>query len=84
MSAPAAKAPVKAAAKPAVPVKGTAPAKSATKATTAAAPAKKTIQKFGMQVQKSKNIYVFRNGDKHHKGEKVTIRAGKTFEQVGN
>jgi len=31
------------------------------------------VTKFGLQVAKAKVIYVFRNGDKHHKGEKLVL-----------
>lgn len=40
--------------------------------------------KFGVQSENAKTIYVFRNGDKHHEGVKMTIHPTKfkTFDQV--
>jgi len=42
----------------------------------------KSIEKFGVQTEKAKVIFVFRNGDKHHKGAKITLRARVTFDQL--
>ena len=40
-------------------------------------------QKFGVQATKPRVIQVFRNGDKHHKGEQVTIKATfRTYQQL--
>eukprot|EP00163_Fabomonas_tropica_P026329 TRINITY_DN4792_c0_g2_i1.p1 TRINITY_DN4792_c0_g2~~TRINITY_DN4792_c0_g2_i1.p1 ORF type:complete len:179 (+),score=63.24 TRINITY_DN4792_c0_g2_i1:129-665(+) len=40
-------------------------------------------QKFGTQATKPRTVYVFRNGDKFHTGEKVTIKTTfRTFEQL--
>jgi len=49
-------------------------------------PRKTPIQKFGLQTEKAKVIYVYANGDKHHKGVKVTLHATKfkTFDQLKN
>jgi len=33
----------------------------------------KQREKYGVQAEKAKVIYIYRNGDKHHKGEKFTI-----------
>ena len=38
--------------------------------------------KFGTQASKSAVITLFRNGDKHHKGEEYTVRGVKNMEQV--
>lgn len=44
----------------------------------------KPIEKFGTQTEKAKIIYVFRNGDKHHEGVKMSVhpKKFKTFDQV--
>ena len=38
---------------------------------------KKPVEKFGTQTEQAKVIFVFRNGDKHHKGVKMTIHPTK-------
>ena len=40
------------------------------------------IAKFGTQAKKSPVIWVFRHGDKHHTGVKMTLKAYKTMDQV--
>lgn len=44
----------------------------------------KPVTKFGIQSEKGKTILVFRNGDKHHQGVKMTIHPTKfkNFDQV--
>jgi len=44
----------------------------------------KQREKYGVQAEKAKVIYIYRNGDKHHKGEKFTINKKnfKTFDQL--
>lgn len=44
----------------------------------------KEIEKFGVQSKKGIFITVYRNGDKHHKGEKIMVnnKKYKTFDQV--
>lgn len=41
-------------------------------------------QKFGTQADKAISVYLYRNGDKHHKGEKVSVhpKTVKTWEQM--
>ena len=39
-------------------------------------------QKFGTQASKSAVVTLYRNGDKHHKGEQWTVRGVKNIEQV--
>jgi len=39
-------------------------------------------QKFGTQAAKSANITLYRNGDKHHKGETFTVKGVKNLEQL--
>lgn len=42
-----------------------------------------SIEKFGVQADKAVNVYVFRNGDRHHKGEKVVVGTNfNTWEQL--
>eukprot|EP00003_Mantamonas_plastica_P012753 TRINITY_DN2270_c0_g1_i3.p1 TRINITY_DN2270_c0_g1~~TRINITY_DN2270_c0_g1_i3.p1 ORF type:complete len:543 (-),score=282.08 TRINITY_DN2270_c0_g1_i3:443-2071(-) len=45
---------------------------------------KKTIKKFGTQAEKARNIYVYRNADKHDQGSKIVINPHKikTHEQL--
>jgi hypothetical protein len=42
------------------------------------------IEKFGVQSKKGIFITVFRNGDKHHKGDKIMVnnKKYKTIDQV--
>jgi len=42
------------------------------------------MEKFGVQVDKAKVILCFRNGDKHHAGERMTVSSKKykTYDQV--
>lgn len=39
-------------------------------------------QKFGTQASKSITVTLYRNGDKHHKGEQVTVKQLKSFDQL--
>lgn len=39
-------------------------------------------QKFGTQATKAPTITLFRNGDKHHKGEVYTVKLIKTMDQL--
>eukprot|EP01027_Heterolobosea_sp_BB2_P006914 GEZU01010355.1.p1 GENE.GEZU01010355.1~~GEZU01010355.1.p1 ORF type:complete len:271 (+),score=62.54 GEZU01010355.1:168-980(+) len=34
---------------------------------------KKAVEKYGAQIEKARVIFVFRNGDRHHKGEKIVV-----------
>jgi hypothetical protein len=43
---------------------------------------KKTPTPSSSNPKKSLVIFVYRNGDKHHQGEKILIKQGKTLEQV--
>jgi len=38
-------------------------------------------QKYGTQASKSISVTLYRNGDKHHGGEKIMVKGFKTFEQ---
>jgi len=38
-------------------------------------------QKYGVQAAKSITVVLFRNGDKHHAGEKIMIKGFKSFDQ---
>lgn len=51
---------------------------------TVTAYAKGGVTKFGTQSEKAKVIYVFRNGDKHHAGLKMTVHSTKfkNFDQL--
>ena len=50
----------------------------------AAQMAHKPIKKFGVQAEKARVITVFRNGDKHHAGEQITMnmKKFKTYDQA--
>ena len=39
-------------------------------------------QKFGTQASKSAVIRLYRNGDKHHKGEELTVKGVKSIDQL--
>lgn len=39
-------------------------------------------EKFGTQAAKAPVVLLFRNGDKHHKGETYTVKQVKTLEQL--
>ncbi len=45
---------------------------------------KKAIEKFGVQADKARVIFCFRNGDKVHKGERMVLNMKKfrTYDQV--
>ena len=38
--------------------------------------------KFGVQASKVASVTLFRNGDKHHKGEQLTVKGFKSLEQL--
>ncbi len=61
--------------------------KPAVPTNTKPAPVKKQTkqpEKFGIQTEKGKVIWAFRNGDKHHEGAKITVHPTKfkTYDQV--